>query len=94
MRYDLTLNMQQQEGRVIRWERLNLSTHSQSGLTHSEVVPFSQRLGSSGSMSFTVSVEMRGRNETDWQGRITCTGVGTDVEGKNVKTNVTARVNP
>jgi hypothetical protein len=94
IRYDLTLNMQQQEGRVIRWERINLATHSQSGITHTEILPFSQRLGSSGSLSFTVSVEMRGRNESDWQGRISCTGVGTDVEGRNVKTNFTARVNP
>ncbi|MBI3651367.1 MAG: hypothetical protein HY231_10145 [Acidobacteria bacterium] len=94
VRYDLTFNMQQHEGRVVRWERLNLLTHSQSGISHSEVVPFYQRLGSSGSMSFTVSVEMRGSSQADWQGRITCTGVGTDVEGRYVKTNFTARVNP
>jgi outer membrane biosynthesis protein TonB len=94
VRYDLTFNMQQQEGRVIRWERLNLSTRSSSGITHSEVVPFYQRLGSSGSLNFTVSVEMRGRAEADFQGRITCTGTGTDVEGRSIKTDFTARVNP
>ena len=94
VRYDLTFNMQQQEGRVIRWERLNLLTRSSSGITHSEVVPFYQRLGSSGSLNFTVSVEMRGRAEADFQGRITCTGTGTDVEGRSVKTDFTARVNP
>jgi hypothetical protein len=94
VRYDLTFNMQQQEGRVIRWERLNLSTRSSSGISHSEVVPFYQRLGSSGSLNFTVSVEMRGRAEADFQGRITCTGTGTDVEGRSVKTDFTARVNP
>lgn len=94
VRYDLTFNMQQQEGRVIRWERLNLSTRSLSGRTNTEVVPFYQRLGSSGSLNFTVSVEMRGRTEADFQGRITCTGSGTDVEGRSVKTDFTARVNP
>jgi hypothetical protein len=94
VRYDLTFNMQQQEGRVIRWERLNLSTRSSSGITHSEVVPFNQRLGSSGSLNFTVSVEMRGRADADFQGRITCTGTGTDIEGRSIKTDFTARVNP
>jgi outer membrane biosynthesis protein TonB len=94
VRYDLTFNMQQQEGRVVRWERLNLLTRSSSGITHSEVVPFYQRLGSSGSLNFTVSVEMRGRAESDFQGRITCTGTGTDVEGRSIKTDFTARVNP
>jgi outer membrane biosynthesis protein TonB len=94
VRYDLTFTLQQNEGRVIRWERLNLSTRSASGLSHSEVVPFYQRLGSSGSLNFTVSVEMRGRSDADLYGRITCTGVGTDVDGRNIKTDFTARVNP
>ncbi len=94
VRYDLTFQMQQQEGRVIRWERLNLLTRSSSGRTNTEVVPFNQRLGSSGSLNFTVSVEMRGRDEADFQGRITCSGTGTDVEGRSVKTDFTARVNP
>lgn len=94
VRYDLTFNMQQDGGRVVRWERLNLLTRSSSGISHSEVVPFYQRLGSSGSLNFTVSVEMRGRAESDFQGRITCTGTGTDVEGRSIKTDFTARVNP
>jgi hypothetical protein len=94
VRYDLTFNMQQQDGRVIRWERLNLFTRSSSGITHSEVIPFFQRLGSSGSLNFTVSVEMRGRAEADFQGRITCTGTGRDVEGQSIKTDFTARVHP
>jgi hypothetical protein len=94
VRYDLTFTMQQHEGRLIRWERLNLLTRSASGITHSEVVPFYQRLGSSGSLNFTVSVEMRGRADADVQGRITCTGTGTDVEGRSVKTDFTARVTP
>jgi hypothetical protein len=94
VRYDLTFTMQQNEGRLIRWERLNLLTRSASGITHSEVVPFYQRLGSSGSLNFTVSVEMRGRSEADVHGRITCIGTGTDVEGRNVKTDFTTRISP
>jgi hypothetical protein len=94
VRYDLTFHMQQQDGRLIRWERLNLLTRSSSGITRSEVIPFYQRLGSSGSLNFTVSVEMPGRAEADFQGRITCTGTGTDVEGRSVKTDFTARVHP
>lgn len=94
VRYDLTFTMQQNDGRLIRWERLNLLTRSASGITHSEVVPFYQRLGSSGSLNFTVSVEMRGRADADIQGRITCTGTGTDVEGRSIKTDFTTRVTP
>jgi cytoskeletal protein RodZ len=94
VRYDLTFTMQQNEGRLIRWERLNLLTRSASGITHSEVVPFYQRLGTSGSLNFTVSVEMRGRTDADIQGRITCTGTGTDVEGRSIKTDFTTRVTP
>lgn len=94
IRYDLTFNMQQNDGRVIRWENLQLQTRSQSGIRHSEAIPFYQRLGSTGSLSFTVSIEMRGRSEADFQGVITCTGFGTDVDGRNIKTDFTTRITP
>jgi hypothetical protein len=95
VRYELTFNMQENGGgRVVRWERLSLVSRSASGVTHAEAVPFHQRLGPSGSMTFTVAKEMRGRDDADVQGQISCTGIGTDVEGRPVRATFTARVNP
>jgi hypothetical protein len=95
MRYEMTFTMRETSGGpMVRWERLSLVSRSASGVTHAEAVPFHQRLGAAGSMTFTVSKEMRGRSEADWQGQISCTGIGTDVEGRPVRSSFTARVNP
>jgi outer membrane biosynthesis protein TonB len=93
VRYELTLNMQHQGERLIRWERLTLATHSVSGINHSETIPFYQRLAASGSMNFTVSIEMRGNGNADLQGRLTCIAMGEDVDGRAVRTSFQTRVN-
>ncbi len=93
VRYELTLNMQHQGARMIRWERLTLATHSASGINRSETIPFYQRLAASGSMNFTVSIEMRGRNDSDLQGRLICVATGEDVDGRAVKTSFQTRIN-
>ena len=95
MRYELTFSMRDNgSSRMIRWERLSLVSRSASGITHAEAVPFHQRLGNAGALTFTVAKEMRGRSEADWSGQISCTGIGTDVEGRLVRSSFTARVNP
>ena len=93
VRYELTLNMQHQGERLIRWERLSLATHSLSGINHTETIPFYQRLAASGSLNFTVSIEMRGRDDADLQGRLTCIASGEDVDGRAVRTSFQTRVN-
>jgi hypothetical protein len=93
-RYDLTFNLQEQAGRVTQYDRIAVVTRSASGINHSEVMPFYHRLGAAGDLTFTISVEMRGRSEADWQGRIICTGTGTDNQGKQLRTSFGANVSP
>jgi hypothetical protein len=93
-RYDLTFNLQEQAGRVAQYDRLAVVTHSASGINHSEVMPFSHRLGAAGDLTFTISVELKGRSEPDWQGRIICTTSGTDNQGRPLRTSFGAHVSP
>ncbi|HKS39576.1 MAG TPA: hypothetical protein VJX74_03105 [Blastocatellia bacterium] len=93
-RYDLTFNMQEQAGRVTQWERLAIVTRSASGISHSQAMPFYHRLGAAGTLTFTVSVEMQGRAQPDWAGRIICTSIGTDQAGKAYRASFGANVAP
>ena len=94
VRYDLTFNMQEQAGRPALWQRLLISTRAASGASHSEAIPFSHRLGPSGALTFTISVEMTGRSEADWRGRINCTTLGWDLKGGLLQTSFGANVTP
>ncbi len=93
-RYDLTFNMQEQAGRSALWQRVLISTRSANGTSHSEAIPFSHRLGASGALTFTISVELTGRSESDWQGRILCTTLGWDNKGGPVQSSFGANVAP
>ena len=93
-RYDLTFNMQEQAGRSAQWQRVLINTRSASGMNHSEAIPFSHRLGASGALTFTISVELAGRSESDWQGRIVCTTLGWDNNGAPLQASFGANVTP
>lgn len=93
-RYDLTFNMQEQGGRSAQWQRVLISTRSASGMSHSEAIPFSHRLGAAGALTFTISVELTGRSEADWQGRIVCTTLGWDNKGAPLQASFGANVTP
>lgn len=93
-RYDLTFNMQEQAGRTTQWERMAIVTRSASGVSHSQAMPFYHRLGAAGTLTFTVSVEMQGRAQPDWAGRIICTSIGTDQAGKAYRASFGANVAP
>jgi hypothetical protein len=93
-RYDLTFNMQEQAGRSAQWQRVLISTRSASGSSHSEAIPFSHRLGAAGALTFTISVELTGRSEADWQGRIVCTTLGWDNSGAPLQASFGANVTP
>jgi hypothetical protein len=93
-RYDLTFNMQEQAGRSAQWQRVLISTRSASGTSHSEAIPFSHRLGAAGALTFTISVELTGRSEADWQGRIVCTTLGWDNKGAPLQSSFGANVTP
>ncbi|MGA9767507.1 MAG: hypothetical protein WBV94_00590 [Blastocatellia bacterium] len=93
-RYDLTFNLQEQAGRTTQWERLAIVTRSASGVSHTQAMPFYHRLGASGTLTFTVSVEMQGRAQPDWAGRIICTSIGTDQTGKAYRASFGANVSP
>lgn len=93
-RYDLTFNMQEQAGRSAEWQRVLISTRSASGMSHSEAIPFSHRLGAAGALTFTISVELTGRSEADWQGRIVCTTLGWDNKGAPLRASFGANVTP
>jgi len=94
VRYDLTFNMQEQAGRSAQWQRVLITTRSANGTSHSEAIPFSHRLGAAGALTFTISVEMTGRSEADWQGRIVCTTLGWDNKGAPLQTSFGASVAP
>jgi hypothetical protein len=94
VRYDLTFNMQEHAGRTTQWERLAVMTRSASGVSQSQTMPFYHRLGATGTLMFTVSVEMQGRARPDWQGRIICTSIGTDQTGRAYRASFGANVAP
>lgn len=93
-RYDLTFNVQERGGQATQLERLVISTRSTSGVNHAQAIPFYHRLGATGTLTFTVSVEMPGRAPADWQGRVLCTSIGSDVEGKIHQASFGATVTP
>ena len=93
-RYDLTFNMQEQAGRAAHWQRVLVSTRSLSGASHSQAIPFSHRLGATGALTFTISVELTGRSESDWQGRVVCTTLGWDNKGTPLQASFGANVTP
>lgn len=93
-RYDLTFNMQEQAGRSSQWQRVLINTRSASGMNHSEAIPFSHRLGAAGALTFTISVELTGSSESDWQGRIVCTTLGWDNNGAPLQASFGANVTP
>lgn len=94
VRYDLTFNMQEKAGRLTQWQRVLVTTHSASGLSHSQAIPFSERLGATGALTFTISVELAGRNEADWQGRVVCTTLGWDNKGSPLQASFGANLAP
>jgi hypothetical protein len=93
-RYDLTFNMQEQRGRAAQWQRVLITARSASGLNHSQALPFVHRLGGTGALTFTISVELTGRSEADWRGRINCTALGWDNSGAPLQASFAANVTP
>lgn len=93
-RYDLAFNLQELAGRSTQWQRMLITTRSASGITHTFAIPFAHRLGATGALTFTVSVEMIGRSLADWQGRINCTTLGWDKTGAPLETSFGTNVSP
>jgi hypothetical protein len=94
VRYDLTFALEEQTGRLVKWDRMQISTRSARGVNQSQIVPFYHRQGASGSLTFTVSVEMKGGSDADWRGRVVCTTLGTDDRGRTMQARFGATVNP
>lgn len=86
--------MQEQAGRMAQWQRVLISTQSASGVRHSEAIPFPHRLGPAGALTFTISVELNGRSEADWRGRVVCTTLGWDRQGGPLQASFGANVTP
>ncbi|MFL6216693.1 MAG: hypothetical protein ACJ74J_22615 [Blastocatellia bacterium] len=93
-RYELTFHLAEQAGQATQWERLAIVTRAASGATRQQQIPFYHRLGADGTMSFTVRVDMPGRAPTDWQGRIICTSIGSDSNGRVHRASFGASVSP
>jgi hypothetical protein len=93
-RYDLTFNMQEQRGHSAQWQRVLITTRSASGASHTQAIPFVHRLGATGALTFTISVELTGRSEADWRGRINCTTLGWDNTGAPLQASFVANVTP
>lgn len=94
VRYNLTFALQEQTGRMIKWNSLLISTRSARGVNQSQTVPFYHRQGAAGSLTFTVSIEMKGATETDWRGRVICTTLGADDRGRPMQAQFGAMVAP
>jgi hypothetical protein len=93
-RYDLTFNMQEQRGHSAQWQRVLITTRSASGTSHTQAIPFVHRLGATGALTFTISVELTGPSEADWRGRINCTTLGWDNAGAPLQASFVANVTP
>lgn len=93
-RYDLTFNMQEQLGHAAQWQRVLITTRSASGASHTQAIPFVHRLGATGALTFTISVELTGRSEADWRGRINCTTLGWNNTGAPLQATFVANVTP
>lgn len=93
-RYDLTFNMQEQGGHSAQWQRVLITTRSASGASRTQAIPFMHRLGATGALTFTISVELTGRSEADWRGRINCTTLGWDNAGAPLQASFVANVSP
>jgi len=93
-RYDLTFNMLEQAGRSAQWQRVLISARSASGTNRTAAVPFVHRLGAAGALTFTISVELTGRSEADWRGRVVCTALGWDNAGAPLQASFGANVTP
>jgi hypothetical protein len=94
VRYDLTFVLHEEAGDPVRWERLVISTRSAKGLNQTQTIPFRHRQGASGSLTFTVSVQMFGPSEADLRGRVLCTTIGADQSGRAMKASFGANVAP
>jgi hypothetical protein len=86
--------MQEQLGHSTQWQRVLITTRSASGASHSQAIPFVHRLGATGALTFTISVELTGRSEADWRGRINCTTLGWDNTGAPLQASFVANVTP
>jgi hypothetical protein len=93
-RYELTFNMLEQGGRSAQWQRVLISSHSASGINHTQALPFVHRLGAAGALTFTISVELAGRSEPDWRGRVICTALGWDNSGAPLQSSFGANLTP
>ncbi|GEM_PF-1765484 len=94
VRYDLTFVLDEEAGDAVRWERMVISTRSAKGLNQTQTIPFHHRQGASGSLTFTVSVQMYGPSEADLRGRIVCTTIGSDQSGRAMRASFGANVAP
>jgi hypothetical protein len=94
VRYDLTFNLHEQSGGWIHWDRVTISTRSATGGDYHQALPFSHKLAPSGLLTFTVGVEMLGRTEADWRGRVVCTAFGLDNTGRPIRATFGANVAP
>jgi hypothetical protein len=63
-------------------------------MNHTQALPFVHRLGGTGALTFTISVELTGRSETDWRGRVNCTALGWDNAGAPLQASFAANVAP
>ena len=93
-RYELTFNMLEQGGRSAQWQRVLISSHSASGMNHTQALPFVHRLGAAGALTFTISIELAGHSEPDWRGRVICTALGWDNSGAPLQSSFGANLAP
>ena len=93
-RYELTFNMLEQGGRSAQWQRVLISSHSASGINRTQALPFVHRVGATGALTFTISVELAGHSEPDWRGRVICTALGWDNSGAPLQSSFGANLAP
>lgn len=92
--YDLTFNIQERAGRSAQWQRMLITTRTSSGVSRSQAIPFVHRLGATGALTFTIGVELTGRSEADWRGRVVCTTLGWDNRDRPLQASFGATLTP
>ncbi|HWO01190.1 MAG TPA: hypothetical protein VNS63_18155, partial [Blastocatellia bacterium] len=94
VRYDLTFDLQDESGRHAQWERMQIWMRSASGVSRAEAIPFVHRLGAGGALTFTISVDFLGHSPADWQGRVVCTTIGSDNDGRALRASFGTNLMP
>jgi len=94
LHYQLTFSLENQSTRQSYFRSLTIQTHSSTGISRTQSLPFSHRLGPSGNLTFTIGVDMPGRSPLDLAGHVSMRVSGSDADGRPLDARFGAPLRP